>query len=68
MSNRNAANDPDFRDAVFNELSAAADELNPEEHLAFAMALSVALCERIGNRREIMAAIADAKGSLKSNR
>ena len=67
MSNRIVEIDPEFRDAVFNELSAAADELKPEEHLAFAMALSVALCERVGNRLEIMEAVADAKGSLKSN-
>ena len=54
------------RDAVFKELSGAADGFGPEDRHAFALALIVALCERVGDRRRVSEAIADAKRAVKS--
>ena len=53
------------RDAVFKELSGAADGYGPEDRRAFALALIVALCERVGDRQRVSEAIADAKRAVK---
>ena len=54
------------RDAVFKELSGAVDGCDTAERHAFALALIVALCERVGNRQRVSEAIADAKQAVKS--
>ncbi len=54
------------RDAVFKELSGAVDGHDPEGRHAFALALIVALCERVGDGHQVSEAIADAKRAVKS--
>ena len=54
------------RDAVFNELSGAVDGYGPEGRQAFALALIVALCERVGDRQRVSEAIADAMRTVNS--
>ena len=55
------------RDAVFKELSGAVDGCDPEERHAFALALIVALCERVGDGQQVSEAIADAKQAVNSD-
>ena len=54
------------RDAVFKELSGAVDVYEPEDRHAFALALIVALCERVGDGQKVSEAIADAKRAVNS--
>ena len=54
------------RDAVFKELSGAVDGCDLEKRHAFALALIVALCERVGEGRRVSEAIADAKRAVNS--
>ena len=54
------------RDAVFKELSGAIDGYGPEERHAFALALIVALCERVGDGQCVSEAITDAKRAVNS--
>ena len=54
------------RDAVFKELSGAVDGYGPDDRHAFALALIVALCERVGDGQRVSEAIADAKQAVNS--
>ena len=53
-----------FRDEVFQQLSVATDGLRSDERMPFAVALIVALCEKLGSRRAVNDAIADARRAV----
>ncbi|MCE2523480.1 MAG: hypothetical protein J4F49_09740 [Rhodobacteraceae bacterium] len=55
------------RDAVLAQLSGVANGLNRDQQLAFALALVVALCERVQDGQLVSEAIADARRALGSD-
>ena len=55
------------RDAVLAQLSGVANGLSRDQQLAFALALVVALCERVQDGQLVSEAIADARRALGSD-
>ena len=64
MEKKENTGNQSFRDEAFRKLSVATDGLRPDERMPFAVALIVALCEKLGNRRKVNDAIADARRAV----
>ena len=64
MEKTENAGNQGFRDEAFQQLSVATDGLHPDERMPFAVALIVALCEKLGSRCKVNDAIADARRAV----